>query len=86
MALADNMSTIVQSSAALLADFRALASTYSYAKIFGVVSVVAAIHAVSRAVYLTFFHPLSKYPGPRIAAVTNLYYGVKWSVKQAEAP
>ncbi|KXJ94939.1 cytochrome P450 [Microdochium bolleyi] len=78
MALADSISVIAQSSATWLADFRTVASTWSYAKIFGVVSAVAAIHAISRAVYLTFFHPLSKFPGPRIAAVSNIYYAVKW--------
>ncbi|KAI1116690.1 cytochrome P450 [Nemania sp. NC0429] len=36
------------------------------------------IYAFTRCLYLVFFHPLAKYPGPRIAAVSNVWYGYQW--------
>ncbi|KAI0015518.1 cytochrome P450 [Xylariomycetidae sp. FL0641] len=36
------------------------------------------LYAVSRAVYLAYFHPLSKFPGPPLAAVSNVWYGYHW--------
>ncbi|KAI2621839.1 isotrichodermin C-15 hydroxylase [Hypoxylon sp. NC1633] len=35
-------------------------------------------YAVSRCVYLLRFHPASKFPGPKIAAVSNVYYAYQW--------
>ncbi|OBT60470.1 hypothetical protein VE03_10312 [Pseudogymnoascus sp. 23342-1-I1] len=35
-------------------------------------------YAVLRCIYLLYFHPLSKFPGPRIAAVSNVWYGYHW--------
>ncbi|KAF4629400.1 hypothetical protein G7Y89_g8747 [Cudoniella acicularis] len=36
------------------------------------------VYTVARCTYLLYFHPLSKYPGPRIAAVSNIWYGYHW--------
>lgn len=36
------------------------------------------LYAVPRCVYLLFFHPLAKFPGPRLAAVSNIYYAALW--------
>ncbi|KAK4180645.1 cytochrome P450 [Triangularia setosa] len=45
-------------------------------------AVIAAIgsivYCVSRCIYLLWFHPLAKYPGPRIAAISNIWYGYQW--------
>ncbi|TVY36836.1 Cytochrome P450 monooxygenase [Lachnellula subtilissima] len=42
--------------------------------IFGIVSVYAATICV----YRLYFHPLSRFPGPRIAAVSNTWYAYHW--------
>ncbi|OTA98779.1 hypothetical protein M426DRAFT_102820 [Hypoxylon sp. CI-4A] len=36
------------------------------------------LYAISRAIFLFYFHPLSKFPGPRIAAVSNIWYAYHW--------
>lgn len=35
-------------------------------------------YAAVRCLYLFFFHPLAKFPGPKLAAVSNIYYAVSW--------
>lgn len=36
------------------------------------------LYALLRCTYLLFFHPLAKFPGPRLAAVSNIYYAALW--------
>ncbi|KAJ2987027.1 hypothetical protein NUW58_g4730 [Xylaria curta] len=36
------------------------------------------LYVATRCIYLVYFHPLSKYPGPRLAAVSNLWYAYHW--------
>ncbi|KAI0107510.1 cytochrome P450 [Nemania sp. FL0031] len=45
-----------------------------------VTTVVGAIslYAATRCIYLLYFHPLAKFPGPRLAAVSNLWYAYHW--------
>ncbi|KAH9895536.1 isotrichodermin C-15 hydroxylase [Xylariomycetidae sp. FL2044] len=35
---------------------------------------------MSRCIYLLYFHPASKFPGPRLAAVSNLWYAYHWII------
>lgn len=35
-------------------------------------------YAFTRIVYLIYFHPLSNFPGPRLAAISNLWYAYHW--------
>ncbi|KAI1317132.1 cytochrome P450 [Xylariaceae sp. FL0255] len=35
-------------------------------------------YATFRCIYLLYFHPLSKFPGPKIAAVSNVWYACHW--------
>ncbi|KAI0117975.1 isotrichodermin C-15 hydroxylase [Nemania sp. FL0031] len=37
-----------------------------------------ALYASLRCIYLLYFHPISRYPGPRLAAVSNLWYAYHW--------
>ncbi|KEQ90216.1 hypothetical protein AUEXF2481DRAFT_48845 [Aureobasidium subglaciale EXF-2481] len=38
----------------------------------------ASIYYVVRSVYRLFFHPLAKYPGPKFAAITDIWYAYHW--------
>lgn len=35
-------------------------------------------YGAARYIYLLYFHPLSKFPGPRVAAVSNVWYAYHW--------
>lgn len=37
-------------------------------------------YAVARCIYLLRFHPLSRFPGPKLAAISNVWYGYAWYV------
>ena len=36
------------------------------------------MYLISRAIYLLNFHPYAKYPGPKLAAVSNVWYMYHW--------
>ncbi|KAK4184059.1 cytochrome P450 monooxygenase [Podospora australis] len=38
----------------------------------------ASAYAVTRFIYLKYFHPLSRFPGPALAAVSNTWYAYHW--------
>ena len=40
--------------------------------------VQVAVSYLARLVYLSTLHPLAKYPGPKLAAVSNLWYAYHW--------
>ena len=40
--------------------------------------VQVALYALVRCFYLLWFHPLANFPGPKIAAVSNVWYGYQW--------
>lgn len=35
-------------------------------------------YAITRVIYCLYFHPLSHFPGPRLAAVSNVWYAYHW--------
>ncbi|KAI1394963.1 isotrichodermin C-15 hydroxylase [Hypoxylon fuscum] len=35
-------------------------------------------YAASRSIYLLYFHPASKFPGPKLAAISNFYFAYSW--------
>jgi cytochrome P450 len=35
-------------------------------------------YSLTRIIYLLHFHPLSQFPGPRLAAISNLWYAYHW--------
>lgn len=39
-------------------------------------------YVAARCIYLLHFHPLSKFPGPKIAAVSNVWYAYHWLSKR----
>ncbi|KAI0397649.1 cytochrome P450 [Xylariaceae sp. FL0594] len=48
---------------------------------YGVVSILLSLiaaYGISSAFYFSYLHPLSRYPGPRLAAVSNLWYAYHW--------
>ncbi|KAJ2989935.1 hypothetical protein NUW58_g2258 [Xylaria curta] len=40
--------------------------------------IATATYAIARSIYLLNFHPLSRFPGPKIAAVSNVWYAYHW--------
>lgn len=40
--------------------------------------VIPLTYTVLRCIYLLYLHPLSKFPGPKIGAVSHIYYSVSW--------
>ncbi|KAI6084063.1 cytochrome P450 [Hypoxylon rubiginosum] len=48
--------------------------TTSFSVIFGAVL----FYSISRIIFLSYFHPLSRFPGPSIAAFSNIWYAYHW--------
>lgn len=57
-----------------LGDLETLLTNHWEILAFGAVTVYASL----RYVYLAFFHPASRFPGPKLAAVSNLWYAYQW--------
>ncbi|KAH8899040.1 cytochrome P450 [Thozetella sp. PMI_491] len=36
------------------------------------------VYATARSIYNLYFHPLAQFPGPKIAAISNVWYGYHW--------
>ncbi|KAI1259181.1 cytochrome P450 [Xylariaceae sp. FL1019] len=52
--------------------------SFSYQQATLIIFVLACSYCVARCTYLLRFHPLAKYPGPRLAAVSNVFYAKTW--------
>ena len=42
------------------------------------VALVIIIYSIARCVYLLYFHPASKFPGPKLAAISYASYCYYW--------
>uniref|UniRef100_A0A0B7KD80 Isotrichodermin C-15 hydroxylase n=1 Tax=Bionectria ochroleuca TaxID=29856 RepID=A0A0B7KD80_BIOOC len=56
----------------------AAAATENRSTIFTVLLGAIPVYATLRCFYLLYLHPLSRFPGPRIAAVSNTWYAYHW--------
>ncbi|KAI1343575.1 cytochrome P450 [Xylariaceae sp. FL0016] len=50
-----------------------------YPQLAAAIALTAVFASFARCIYLSFFHPLAKYPGPRWAALTEYWYAIHWS-------
>ncbi|KAH7082035.1 cytochrome P450 [Paraphoma chrysanthemicola] len=49
-------------------------TTPSPLTVLAAVALLLVVHSIGRAVYLLVFHPLAQFPGPKLAALSNLWY------------
>ncbi|RYP50508.1 hypothetical protein DL768_004013 [Monosporascus sp. mg162] len=54
-------------------------ASVAYVSVLGTLAVAGILALVGKYVYLLYFHPLSKYPGPKLAAVSELWYVLAWT-------
>ncbi|ETS83955.1 hypothetical protein PFICI_05831 [Pestalotiopsis fici W106-1] len=45
----------------------------------GIISEQSVVYLVCKAVYLKWFHPLAKFPGPPLAAISDVWYAFHWT-------
>ncbi|RYO89274.1 hypothetical protein DL766_000911 [Monosporascus sp. MC13-8B] len=64
-----------------LAKLSSWVSTHGY---FPLAVTIILVYSLIRVTYLLWFHPLSKIPGPKLAAVSNVYYG--WACSDQGRP
>jgi hypothetical protein len=36
------------------------------------------VYAAARSTYNLYFHPLARFPGPKLAALSNIWYAYHW--------
>ncbi|TDZ31489.1 Cytochrome P450 monooxygenase BOA3 [Colletotrichum spinosum] len=53
-------------------------STLPWPMLLGIGVLLTVVALAARCIYLLYFHPLAKYPGPRLAAVSYIWYARKW--------
>ncbi|ROW15259.1 hypothetical protein VPNG_03106 [Cytospora leucostoma] len=44
----------------------------------GVAAATVIVYSLSRSIYNLYFHPISRYPGPKLAAISNVWYAYNW--------